>query len=116
MNLKILILFCLISFFSSTAMAASEDDHGHSHSNTPVDQVTAKIRATEAVSVLVESKKLEESWTSISASSVEKKEFGGHPEWVVVFTNDKITDSDKRKLFVFLTLGGDYIAANFTGN
>jgi hypothetical protein len=42
--------------------------------------------------------------------------FNGEPEWVAVFVNDKITDTEKRKFYVFLTLGGDYIAANFTGN
>ncbi len=116
MNLKALIVGVLLSFSPAIVMAGSEDDHGHSHSNAPVDQATAMERATEAVSVLVETKKLEEIWTSITASSVEKKEFGGHPEWVVVFVNDKPADTEKRKLYVFLTLGGDYIAANFTGN
>lgn len=41
--------------------------------------------------------------------------FDGDTEWVVVFVNDKIADTDKQKLYVFLTLGGDYIAANYTG-
>jgi hypothetical protein len=68
------------------------------------------------VAVLVETKKLDESWASINVSSVEKKMFNGEPEWVAVFVNDKITDTEKRKFYVFLTLGGDYIAANFTGN
>jgi hypothetical protein len=34
---------------------------------------------------------------------------------VAVFVNDKITDPAKQKLYVFMTLGGDYLAANYTG-
>lgn len=37
-------------------------------------------------------------------------------EWVVIFNNQKISESDKQKLYVFLTLNGEYIAANHTGN
>jgi len=29
--------------------------------------------------------------------------------------NESVADINKQKLYVFLTLGGDYIAANFTG-
>ncbi len=116
MPLKTLMLCFLLSLFSATAMAGSGSDHGHSHSPTPVDQATAQTRATKVVAMLVETKKLDESWGSLTARSVEEKIFNGTPEWVVVFVNDKITDTDKQKLHVFLTLEGDYIAANFTGN
>ena len=110
-------MFCfLLSLFSAATMAGSGDDHGHSHSSTPVDQATAKTRAGKVVAMLVETEKLDESWGSLTPRSVEEKIFNVNPEWVVVFVNDKITDTDKRKLHVFLTLEGDYIAANFTGN
>lgn len=35
--------------------------------------------------------------------------------WLIIFINEKITNTSKQKLYVFLTLAGDYIAANFTG-
>lgn len=38
-----------------------------------------------------------------------------HPERGAVFVNGSITDAGKRKPYVYLILGGDYIAANFTG-
>ncbi len=118
MQLKTLLLGVYLGLCTATAMAGSGHDHGHghSHSDGPVDQVTAKVSATKIVAALVERKKLDESWLSIPASSVEQKIFNDNPEWVAVFVNDKITDPDKQILYVFLTLGGDYIAANFTGN
>lgn len=116
MQLKTLLLGVYLGLCSATATAGSGHDHGHGHSHAPVDQATAKVNATEIVAEFVERKKLDESWASVTASSVEQKTFNGNPEWVAVFINDKIADTDKQKLYVFLTPGGDYIAANFTGN
>lgn len=113
MQLRTLLLAFALGLFSMTALAGSGHDHGHSHA--PVDRSTAEINATKIVVVLTERNKLDKSWASITASSVDKKVFKGNQEWVAVFVNDKITDTDKQKLYVFLTLGGDYIAANFTG-
>ena len=112
--MKPLVIFLLLTFLSFAAPVMAGSDHGHSHD--PVDQVTAKINAAKNVASLVKRKKLDESWTSVEASSAEQKVFKGSPEWVVIFVNDKIADINKQKLYVFLSLGGEYIAANYTGN
>lgn len=104
-----------LSAFSAIAGSGHDHDHGHSHSYTPVNQDKAQSNATEIVAALVKRSKLEKSWTSINSASVEKITVQGNPEWVVVFVNKNITDATKQKLYVFLTLGGDYIAANFSG-
>lgn len=101
-------------FFGAPVMAGSGHDHGHSHE--PVNQETVETNATKIIISLATKNKIDKSWSAIMASSVEKKIFGGNPEWVVVFVNDKITDVAKQKLYVFLTLGGEYIAVNYTGN
>lgn len=113
MKLKTLLLGFIFGLFSVTAMAGS--DHNHGHSQAPVNQATAKIKATKKVASLVKRNKLDQSWAPITASSAEKKTFKGNPQWVVVFVNNSITDTKKQKLYVFLTVGGDYIAANYTG-
>jgi hypothetical protein len=110
MRLTTLLLGFALYLFSFSAVS-----HGGGHSNTPVNQEAATINATKIVAALVERSKLEKIWASIKASSVEKITPRGNPEWLVIFVNEKITDTDKQKLYVFLTLGGDYIAANFTG-
>ena len=102
---------------------AGNDDHGHNHghdhgSSEPqivVDEATAKSNATNILALLIERKKIENSWASIVASSVEKKTFNGVPEWIIRFVNDDIADSSKQTLYIFLTINGDYIAANYTG-
>ena len=101
--------------FGAPVMAGSGHDHGHSHSSTPVSQDKVGVKAAEIVAALVNRNKLDKSWETIKASSIEKITVQGNPEWVVVFVDKNITDVEKQKLYVFLTLGGDYIAANFTG-
>ena len=117
MRLTTLIFGFILSLSTFSAMAGSghDHDHGHSHSYTPVNQEKAQANATEIVVALVNRSKLDISWESIKASSVEKITVQGNPEWKVVFVNKSIADAKKQKLYVFLTLGGDYIAANFTG-
>lgn len=115
MRLTILLFGFILNLPTFSAMAGSGHDHEHSHSNTPVSQEKISENATEIVATLANRNKLDKSWTSTKASSVEKITVQGNPEWKVVFVNNNITDSGKNKLFVFLTLGGDYIAANFTG-
>jgi len=117
MQLRAYLLSTILSLLPFAVMAGGghNHDHGHSHSHTPVNQATAKTKASKIVAAFVKRKKLDKSWDGISASSVEKKVFKGNPEWVAVFVNKNITDTKKQNLYVFMTLGGDYIAANFTG-
>lgn len=115
MNIKAILLSITFSLFSFTAVAGGGHDHGHSHASGPVNQDTAKASASKIVASLVQRNKLDNSWGSAVVSSIEKKTFKGQPEWVVVFQNNKATDTTKQKLYVFLTIGGDYIAANHSG-
>lgn len=119
MRLNILLLGFIFSSVTFLVMAGNDhnhgQDHGHSHSQEAVDNVKAESNATNIVAELVKGEKLEASWAAISASSVEKKEFNGTPEWMVIFVNDAIQDIAKQKLYVFLKMNGEYIATNYTG-
>lgn len=115
MKFKALFLSLVLSILSGAAIAGSGHDHGHSHSYTPVNQATAEVNAADIVAELIKRNQLDNSWSTIKASSIEKITVKGNPEWVAVFVNNKVADKDKQKLYVFLNLGGQYIAANFTG-
>jgi len=117
MHFKTVIFGFFLSLFSSYALAGGghNHDHGHSHSHTQVDQATAKSNALDIVKNLVKRNKLDKSWAAVTDGTVEKKTFNGNPEWLAIFVNENISDTDKQTFYVFLTLGGDYIAANFTG-
>jgi Family of unknown function (DUF6488) len=115
MKFRILLLSFTLGLFSMMAIAGGGHDHGHGHSHSQVDQTTAIAKANKIIASFVTQKKLNKSWAPISANSAEKKTFNGKQEWVVTFVNEKVTDAKKRKLYVFLTLNGDYVAANYTG-
>ena len=115
MQLKTILLGLAMGLFSITTIAGSGHDHGHGHSHSPVNEVTAKAEATQIIASFVKQKTIGESWSSIPAKSVEKKTFHGKQEWVVSFVNEKVTDTKKSKLYIFLTLSGEYVAANYTG-
>ena len=115
MKLKTLLLAFTLGLFSIAAIAGGGHDHGHGHSHSPVNQVTANSKATKIIASFIKQKTLDNSWASTTVSSSEKKMFNGRQEWVVSFVNETVADAKKRKLYIFLTLSGDYIAANYTG-
>jgi len=115
MNFKTLLLGFFLGLAPFMVMAGSGHDHDHGHAHGPVDQDTAILKATKILESLVTKNVIEQSWKTIKLSSIEKKVFKDDTEWVASFENNKIADVKKRKLYIFLTLGGDYIAANYTG-
>lgn len=113
MRIQAIFFTLVLSFISLAAVAGANHDHGHSHD--PVSQIQVEGAAIKSVAGLVDKGKIDKSWKSISVMKSEKKDFGGHMEWVVTFNNEKVSDPAKQVLYVFLTMGGEYLAANYTG-
>lgn len=108
------IIFSLILSVISFAVVAGAG-HDHSHSHDPVNQSQAEENAMKNVANLADKGKIDRSWKSTKVSKSEKKKFGDEFEWVVAFDNKKISEPTKQTLYIFLSLGGEYIAANYTG-
>jgi len=100
---------------TSQVYAGAGHNHGHGHSHAPVSKAVAEEIATSSVNKLVQRESIERTWASVPVHSAEQKEFEGKKEWVVVFKNEKVSDSKEQTLYIFLTLEGQYIAANYTG-
>jgi hypothetical protein len=113
MNLRKLTTAFAFILFSAAAFAG--EGHNHSHDSEPVSRDQAVSIAAKNVRKLAGQGKIDKSWESIKAEKAEQKKFGADTEWVVVFRNKKVADPSRQRLFVFLTLGGDYVAANYTG-
>lgn len=113
MRIHTLALTAILSLFSFSASAGAGHDHSHGHA--AVSQTQAESIAVKNVAKLADKGKIDKSWTTVKASTVEKKSFGGNSEWVVVFNNGDIPDPEKRTLYIFLSVGGEYLAANHTG-
>ena len=101
---------------SGHAVAGPGHEDGHSHSQGPISKNEVIKRATEKVINLAGKGKIDESWDKVKASSVEQKSYAKGPEWLIIFNNEKIMDPKKQTLYLFYTLDGHYIAANYTGN
>ncbi len=113
--MKYLATTLLLSFvlFATPVMAGSGHDPGHSHE--PISSKEAINKATKKVHQLAKAGKIDSSWSKINAASAEQKEYSKVLEWVVTFKNDKVSDSSKQTLYLFFSLDGNYIAANYTG-
>jgi len=110
------VVFSFFLLLTSLAYAGASHNHGHGHGHAPVSKAVAEEVAINSVNKLVERESIEKSWTSVPVSSAEQKEFEGRKEWVIVFKNEKVSDPKEQTLYVFLTLDGQYIAANYTGD
>ncbi len=113
MRIYTLTITAVLYLFSFAAVAGSGHDHSHGHE--AITQVQAEAIASKNVVKLADKGKLDKSWTTVKPSKVEKKDFSGKSEWVVVFNNNTIADPEKRTLYIFLSVGGEYLAANHTG-
>ena len=91
-----------------------EHEHGHSHDHMLVISKKKTIEIGEHhIERLIKAGKLDSSWEDAKFENSEKKKFDNKTEWVVTFNNAKGVKG--KKLYIFLKLSGEFIAANFTG-
>ena len=110
---KLVTTFLLLSFMSITPAIAGT---GHSHAKEKAittEEVTSL--ASENIKRLIDTGKIDPSWKGVKADSIEQKTFGHDPEWVVKYKNDKISEASKQTLYMFFSIGGRYLATNYTG-
>ena len=108
------VFFTLLSLLAWTNIVHAHGA-GHGVPREPVTQQQAETLGLRTVSTLVQRGVIEKSWSDIPVQRAEKKGFSGQMEWVVSFENKEASDPEKQILYVFLTLAGEYIGANFTG-
>ena len=117
-NLVSTLLFLSALLFGMPIMAGGGHEHdsdgGHSHG--PISNDNAINRALKKVKQMAHAGKIDSTWTTVKTARAEQKTYSKGPEWVVTFKNDKVSDTAKQTLYLFFSLDGHYIAANYTGN
>ena len=113
MKIRTFILTFVLTLFSSAALAGAGHDHGVPLE--PVTQQQAEQIASQVLSTFASKNDIDRSWNNIKVDKSEKKSFSGNLEWVVSYKNEAVSDPEKRTLYIFLTPGGEFIAANYTG-
>ena len=100
----------ILSFVLSFVFSMPVHAHSDHHHGPPALKETAALEvATLHVKELVAKGKLTKDWESSKHLKTEKRAYKGTREWVVSFKNKK------QILYVFMSLSGQFFAANFTG-
>ncbi len=114
---KILIVLLLGSSTLIFAGTGHKHNGAHGHSHAPKMQNITKektgVIGRSHIQRLVKAGKIDKTWKESTFTGSVKKKFSGQTEWVVTFDNVKGVKG--KKLYIFLKLSGDFIAANFTG-
>jgi hypothetical protein len=111
------IAFALAAATFAVASPAFADKGGacHFHGSAPANQETVVMCAAQRRDALVSGGKIEPSWKDVKHEKVEQVDGKKGKEWKVTFRNPKAGDKDKQALYVFLSLPGNVLAANFSG-
>ncbi len=110
---KLVSTLLLLSFISITPAIAGT---GHSHAEEKAittEEVTSL--STKNIKRLIDTGKIDPSWEEVKSDSIEQKTFDHDPEWVVTYSNKQINDASKQTLYMFFSIGGHYLATNYTG-
>ncbi len=87
----------------------------HDMYETENPRLVAVTSAMAVVDRLVERGTVNASWRGREPVSANLRQRNGATEWVVAFQNDAITNPEQRTLYVMLSQGGVYLAANYSG-
>lgn len=112
---SIVLLIMIGAFAFNAACPATSSAHSDGHVSSAIKEHEAVAIALIHVKELVEQGKIEKSWEKIEHGTGKIKRFARSYEWVVTIMNMQASDPNKMTLYFFLTLKGEYIAANFTG-
>jgi hypothetical protein len=101
--------------FAIPVLAGSNHDHGYSQAQEAISSEEAASLASKKVNQLANTGKIDLTWNEVEVSSIEQKTYSNGPEWLITFKNTGISDASQQTLYLFFTLSGQYLAANYTG-
>lgn len=87
----------------------------HFHGAKPATEATVVGCANKRKEALVGGGKIDKSWQAIKLDKAEMVEGKKSKEWKVTFKDAAAKDKAKETLYLFFTLPGNFVAANFTG-
>ena len=87
----------------------------HFHGNAPAKEAVIVGCATDYKDGLASKGKIDASWKGVQLEKAETIEGKKMKEWKLTFKNVAEKDTFKQTLYMFYTLTGNFIAANFTG-
>lgn len=107
--------FALSAALAAPAALADVGGSCHFHGNKPAAEATVSNCANQRKAQLVKGGKLDAAWQAIKVDKIEAVEGKKGKEWKVTFKDAAAKDKSKETLYMFFTMPGNFIAANFTG-
>ena len=87
----------------------------HFHGNAPAKESIVTACAKQQKDALAAKGKIDASWKTVSLEKAETVDGKSKKEWKLTYKNPAEKDASKQTLFMFYSLSGNFIAANFTG-
>lgn len=113
-SIAIALVSCALLALAAPA-AADKGGSCHFHGTTPAKEETVLQCASQRKDQLAAAGKIEASWKNVKHERVEQVDGRKGKEWKVTFRNPQAADKGKEALYVFLSLPGNVLAANFSG-
>lgn len=105
----------LLVIASASWAFAGESSSCHFHGSKPASEATVLGCADKEKARLVEKGTIASAWKEIPHKSIEQVEGKNGKEWKVTYSDPSSTDTQKANLYMFFSIVGNFIAANFTG-
>jgi len=115
MKKTLIAVSALAAAFLSQPAVADAGSNCHFHGSKPAAESTVTSCAVTRKEALIKAGKLDAAWQPIKPAKVEAVEGKKGKEWKVTFKDPAAKDKTKETLYMFFTLPGNFIAANFTG-
>ncbi|MEY2987133.1 MAG: hypothetical protein RJB13_654 [Pseudomonadota bacterium] len=110
------LIFVQFTSHSSPSALAGADSSCHFHGKKTAEEKVIIQCATKRKEALIKKGKIDPSWQSVEHSEVTQVDGKKGKEWKVTFKNPTEADKKKENLYMFFTLIGNFVAANFSGN
>lgn len=115
MKQLILALASVAALGLPASVLAAEGGSCHFHGKKPAAEAAVVGCALQRKDALVASGKIETAWKTVQQDKVEQVDGKKGKEWKVSFKDPAAKDQARQTLYMFFTVPGNFIAANFTG-
>jgi hypothetical protein len=113
---KFVSIATLVATFAFTPAAFAGSGGGcHFHGHAPIKESILTGCANAQKDALISKGKIDASWKAVTLDKAETVEGKSMKEWKFTFKNPSEKDASKQTLYLFYTLTGNFIGANFTG-
>ncbi len=113
--MKVILIVCFLLLSPAYVFAHGTHENPYLDFGIEIEKEQAKEFSSAILNALVEKEKIGENWQSGKVEKIEKKEAGETSEWIVTHYNKEEPDKSKKRLYIFLSLYGEYRGANHTG-